>query len=268
MFSLNDYPDPSWIRHDINIWHDFGFGTCENEPARKELCKAYFTAIQETSFRISSPRSRARCPRFEIFWREYSSGNLVSWIDLYTSFNSEEKFPWLKRFLPKPDGSELEVVNDWSVWRLCQLFELRDLNTTNMPEALKEALKYYGLDDRMTVPKQQRLLSVYKRLVRYGGPGELHMARYRGRLLEFATQVSHVPKPPIKLENWVKETFTILDKDTIAKIPTDPTVDPAANPGSRNRVLSNPDPDARSGRNVSLNDMLNPLPPTQRHPRC
>lgn len=98
LFNLAGYPDPDCMRHDINIWHEFGLGTCKNGSDRRELCRSYHKEIQKSSLRITIPKSSIRFqfqyPQFEIFWMDYTSGNVVSCNDFYSKiFNREGKFP-------------------------------------------------------------------------------------------------------------------------------------------------------------------------------
>lgn len=114
-------------------------GNCVGVTIR-QFKKLHFALIYPSH---RSVRVRFRSPQFEIFWMDYTSGNLVYWIDVYSKkFKSEGKFTCLNKFLPQPAGWELGDVKDWSVWRLCQIFELETLNTTDMPEPFKAALRY------------------------------------------------------------------------------------------------------------------------------
>jgi hypothetical protein len=84
MLNLKGFPNPNHTRNDVNIWHKFGFDTCEENTQWFLLCKTYVKAIQANSATVLIDGKHTWCHRFEFFWGLYNAGNLVSWVNSYT----------------------------------------------------------------------------------------------------------------------------------------------------------------------------------------
>lgn len=78
----------------------------------------------------------------------------------------------------------------------------------------------------MIVCLNSTLIRTYRRLVESGGPGELHMTRQAGCLLEHATRVSLSANPKFQLEDWVKTRFVIWDNNKDAANAMNLTMNP------------------------------------------
>lgn len=83
VLKLRGFPKPNDTRNDINIWHKFGFDACEDNTQRLFLRKTYIKAIRANSTTVLVDGKQTSCHRFDFFWRLYSAGNLVSWVNSY-----------------------------------------------------------------------------------------------------------------------------------------------------------------------------------------
>ncbi|KAK3375576.1 hypothetical protein B0T24DRAFT_616552 [Lasiosphaeria ovina] len=178
-------PNPGW--EELDMWYDFGFATCADEYDEGGLGSLYNRLLggnkyfedYNRSLGVAPDRrmpSQQPCP-FSDFWRAWEARSLPRLFDRYGLGGSAH----LRHFLSFPAGKPRP-----SVWRLRHMLALDDNTPLGGFPEIEAAAREYGFTPALDARTKIELLQFYRKLINRGDALEIHSARARGNLLEYA----------------------------------------------------------------------------------
>lgn len=196
-FALDSsYPNPNWV--ELDLWYHFGFTLCTDEYHEGSLGALYsrlvggrkFWTDYEKSLGIASNHvpSSPTCS-FNEFWVAWKNGSMAQLFDKYgmgndiDGFNDKMGVRHLREFMSFPVGKhELRP----SVWRLKHLLALGyNKPLGDFPEIKSTALEY-GFTSQLDARTKMELHQFYKQMLEANDPLQLHRAKERAKLLDYA----------------------------------------------------------------------------------
>lgn len=194
-------PNPNWV--ELDLWYDFGFAVCANEHHERDLGALYVRLFGGTKSSREydeslgiSPRSQSSLPTcsFDEFWRAWQNGSIGDIFDKYKidtgsdgdlryRFRQLSGVPHLRHFMSFP--VEKRGLRP-SVWRLKHFLALDDNTPVQSFPKVEEAAEEYGFTSQLDTKTKMALRRFYGQFIKAGDPLEVHRAKERGELLEYA----------------------------------------------------------------------------------
>ncbi|KPM42451.1 hypothetical protein AK830_g4100 [Neonectria ditissima] len=194
------HPNPNWV--ELDLWYDFGFALCTNRYEEDDLGRIYNKLVSGNKYFKDYDQSLGVGCRdmpdsptcsFGEFWRAWQDGSLAKLFDKYGLGDEIDEYPsgleyktWvrhLRGFISFP--VEQHALRP-SVWRLKHLLALEDVRPLTSFPKIEAAVRDYGFTPQLDARTKIALRQFYRQLLKEHDPLEVHEAKNRGELLEYA----------------------------------------------------------------------------------
>ncbi|KAF7161384.1 hypothetical protein CNMCM5623_006998 [Aspergillus felis] len=194
-------PNPNWL--ELDLWYDFGFVLCTDEYHERTLGALYSRLVGGNKFFRDYDESVGVMPNnvanpstcsFDEFWRAWQNGRTAELFDSYgmgdaldgktgSWFEDKVGVSQFRGFMSYP--VEKHGLRP-SVWRLKHLLALEDNTPLGGFPKVEAASQEYGFTPQLNARTKIELRRFYRQLLEMGDPLEVHKAKKRGELLEYA----------------------------------------------------------------------------------
>lgn len=177
---------------ELDLWYNVGFALCTDEHHESTLGVLY-SKLVGFGIDCGGHHSSPTCS-FSQFWRAWTNGSIGQLFDKYglgdevdgssgSCFGRRIGVSHLREFLSVPvEKHELRPL----VWRLKHLLSLDDNIPLKGFPRIEAAAQEYGFTPRLAARTTMGLRQFYRQLLKAGDPLEIHRAKERGKLLEYA----------------------------------------------------------------------------------
>ena len=193
-------PNPNWA--ELDMWYDFGFAVSTDESCESGIGVLYGKLVggskidrdydRSLGYGFRSVPDSPTCS-FDEFWRAWQNGSLAKVFDKYGLGDALDgnPAPWRHRIGARHLRGFISVPMERhglrpSVWRLKHLLALRDNTPVSSFPKIEAAAQEYGFARHLDARTRIALRQFYRRLLDEGDPLDVHEAKNRSGLLEYA----------------------------------------------------------------------------------